>query len=82
MAQRFGGIVVEPAKLRDYCLSDTHPRVRHKARVFRSRLGLTAEDSETLWQALSDAATNRQEELNWCLPTPMSLASAMCWISS
>ncbi len=63
MAQRFGGIVVELAKLRDYCLSDTHPRGRHKSRVFRSRLGLTAADSDTLRQALLNAATNRQDDL-------------------
>jgi hypothetical protein len=63
VAQRFDGIVVEIAKLRDYCLSDTHPRGRHKARVFRSRLGLTAADAELLRQTLLDAATNRQDDL-------------------
>jgi hypothetical protein len=55
--------VVEAAKLRDYCLNDAHPRGRHKARIFRSRLGLTAADIETLGQALLDAATNRQDDL-------------------
>jgi hypothetical protein len=63
LAQRFSSIVVEPAKLRDYCLNDAHPRGRHKARVFRSRLGLTAADTETLRHALLDAATNRQDHL-------------------
>jgi hypothetical protein len=63
LAQRFSSIVVEPAKLRDYCLNDAHPRGRHKARVFQSRLGLTAADTETLRQALLDAATNRQDDL-------------------
>jgi hypothetical protein len=63
LAQRFGGILVELAKLRDYCLSDTHPRGRHKARVFRSRLGLTADDAEWLRQVLLDAARDRQDEL-------------------
>jgi len=63
LAQRFNAIVVEPAKLRDYCLSDTHPRGRHNARVFRSRLGLTAADSDTLRQSLLDASTNRQDDL-------------------
>lgn len=29
--------VVGLAKLRDYCLSPTHPRGRHKARVFAVR---------------------------------------------
>jgi hypothetical protein len=63
LAQRFNAIVVEPAKLRDYCLSDTHPRGRHKARVFRSRLGLTAADTDTLQQAMLNAATNCQDDL-------------------
>jgi hypothetical protein len=63
LAQRFGNIVVEIAKLRDYCLSDTHPRGRHKARVFRSRLGLTAGDAESLRRTLLDAAHDRQDDL-------------------
>ena len=33
--------VVEPAKLRDYCLDPIHPRGRHKARVFARALGLS-----------------------------------------
>ncbi|HSZ55379.1 MAG TPA: hypothetical protein VK797_06950 [Tepidisphaeraceae bacterium] len=63
MAQRFSDIVVEIAKLRDYCLSDTHPRGRHKARVFRSRLGLTVRDADSLRQALVDAARDHQDDL-------------------
>lgn len=61
-----GSIVVDLAKLRDYCLSDAHPRGRHKARVFRSRLGLTAGDAEWLRRTLLDAAHDRQDDL---LPT-------------
>jgi len=63
LGQRFGSIVVEIAKLRDYCLSDSHPRGRHKARVFRSRLGLTANDTEFLQRALLDAARDWQDDL-------------------
>jgi hypothetical protein len=44
--------VVEIAKVRDYCLSATHFRGRHKARVFASALGLTADDAEELRQLL------------------------------
>jgi hypothetical protein len=62
MAQRFGCIVIETAKLRDYCLSDTHPRGRHKARIFRSRLRWTDADAGLLRQALLDAARDRQDE--------------------
>jgi hypothetical protein len=63
VSQRFGSIAVDIVKLRDYCLSDTHPRGRHKARVFRSRLGLTAADAEWLGQALLDAAQHRQDDV-------------------
>jgi len=66
LAKRFSNIVVEIAKLRDYCLSETHPRGRHNARVFRSRLGLTASDADLLRNALLDAARDREDEL---LPT-------------
>ena len=47
--------VVEMRKLRDYCLSPEHPRGKHKARVFASALGLTAEDSEELRDTLLSA---------------------------
>ncbi len=63
MTQLFDSIVVDIAKLRDYCLSDTHPRGRHKARVFRARLGLTARDAQRLRQALLDAAHDRRKDL-------------------
>jgi hypothetical protein len=63
VAQRFGRIVIETAKLRDYCLSDTHPRGRRKARIFRSRLGWAAADAGLLRQALIDAAQDRLDEL-------------------
>jgi len=43
--------IIEPEKIRDYCLSESHPRGRHKARVFLAALGLTADD----WPELSDA---------------------------
>jgi hypothetical protein len=33
--------VVDDAKLMDYCLSPTHPRGRHKARLFAAALGIT-----------------------------------------
>jgi len=55
-------VVVDLAKLRDYCLSATHPRGRHKARVFQSALGFTASDAELLRSALLDAA--RTEDAN------------------
>jgi hypothetical protein len=53
--------VVDIAKLRDYCLSTTHPRGKHKARVFLARLGLSAGDAEYLLNLLLAAAFNEVE---------------------
>jgi hypothetical protein len=63
LTQGFGDIVVDAVKLRDYCLSEAHPRGRHKARVFRSRLGLSAADAALLRQSLLDACRSRANEL-------------------
>ena len=50
---------IDIAKLRDYCLSPTHLRGRHKARVFAAALGIHAADAEWLrdiiLQSLADA---------------------------
>ena len=62
-APRIRTVVVELAKLRDYCLNEGHPRGRHKARVFRSRLGLTSADSEWLRETLASAAVRRLADL-------------------
>jgi hypothetical protein len=48
--------VVDDAKLLDYCLSPTHPRGRHKARVFASALGITAAEADRLKAGLIAAA--------------------------
>jgi hypothetical protein len=47
--------VVEIEKLRDYCLSTSHPRGRHKAYVFVTVLGLTADDAGELRAAILSA---------------------------
>jgi hypothetical protein len=52
----FSKAVVDIAKLRDYCLDDSHPRGRFKARVFLAALGLTRADAELLQNALLAAA--------------------------
>ena len=64
MAIAFGSIVVEIAKLRDYCLSRSHPRGRHKARFFRARLGLTEGDAELLRRSLVDAVNLHASDLH------------------
>jgi len=60
--QRFESIEVDISKLRDYCLSETHPRGRHKARVFQSRLGLTADNAEFLRQVLLAAVGENEAD--------------------
>ena len=53
---------IDIAKLRDYCLSPTHPRGRHKARIFYSALGIKSEDAEWLRQNLLAALPEAQAE--------------------
>jgi len=48
--------VVDIEKLTEYALNPTHPSGRHKARVFASALGLTAQDSEFLRDVLLEKA--------------------------
>jgi hypothetical protein len=52
--------IVELEKLRDYCLSESHPRGKHKACVFATALGLTASDAFELRDAILSAV--RTEE--------------------
>ena len=59
----FSDVVVDRAKLEAYCLSDTHPRGRHKARVFRAKLGLTASDADAVRQRLLEAVRDRPTDL-------------------
>ena len=44
--------VADIAKLRDYCLNPSHPRGRHKARMFAAVLGLEQADAEFLREEL------------------------------
>lgn len=48
--------IVDIVKLREYCLSQAHPRGRHKARVFVAALNLTQSDAEFLRDELLRAA--------------------------
>jgi hypothetical protein len=44
--------VVDIRKLRDYCLNLEHDDGKHKARLFLSKLGMTADNAEGLRQIL------------------------------
>ncbi len=50
-------------KLRDYCLNPDHPHGKHKARVFASVLGFTAEDAAELRRILLVAARTQEVQI-------------------
>ena len=50
--------ILEIRKLEDYCLSSSHPRGRHKARVFRQALALQQSDAAWLRDAMLGAAAD------------------------
>ncbi|MDO9302148.1 MAG: hypothetical protein Q7T89_12230 [Anaerolineales bacterium] len=52
--------IVDIEKLRDYCLSESHPRGKHKARVFTTALGLTATDVFELRDAILSAVQTEE----------------------
>ncbi|MEK7808592.1 MAG: DUF6883 domain-containing protein [Chloroflexota bacterium] len=54
---------VEIEKLREYCLNSSHPRGKHKARVFKAALGLTDDDADALRQKLIEIAPTVEAEL-------------------
>ncbi|MBT8036524.1 MAG: hypothetical protein KJO21_03165 [Verrucomicrobiae bacterium] len=46
--------VIDLTKLCDYCLNSEHPRGKHKARVFESSIGMTADHAEELSALILD----------------------------
>ena len=52
--------VLDIRKIEDYCLNPSHPRGRHKARVFREALDLRRTDAGWLRDALLVAAHSRE----------------------
>lgn len=48
--------VLDIRKIDDYCLNPSHPRGRHKARVFREALGIERNDAQLLRGILLTAA--------------------------
>ncbi|NHC34822.1 DUF6883 domain-containing protein [Scytonema millei] len=55
--------VVDIRKLRDYCLSLEHEKGKHKARLFLSALGITADNAEELRQLLLEAVKIHKAQL-------------------
>ena len=48
--------ILDIRKIEDYCLNPSHPRGRHKARVFREALDLQRSDAAWFRDALLEAA--------------------------
>lgn len=55
--------VVDIRKLRDYCLNLEHDDGKHKARLFLSTLGLTADNAEELRQILLEVIQSHETRL-------------------
>ncbi len=47
-------VIVDIKKLEGYCLNTSHPRGKHKAKVFKSVLGLTTNDAKLLRAKLKE----------------------------
>ena len=54
------GAILDIRKIEDYCLSPSHPRGRHKARVFREALDLQRGDAAWLRDVLLEAARSSE----------------------
>jgi hypothetical protein len=55
--------VVDIRKLRDYCLNPEHDDGKHKARLFLSLLGMTADAAEELRQILLEVIQSHEARL-------------------
>jgi hypothetical protein len=52
--------ILDIRKIQDYCLNPSHPRGRHKARVFRKALDLQRSDAAWLRDVLLEAARSSE----------------------
>jgi hypothetical protein len=52
--------ILDIRKIEEYCMSPSHPRGRHKARVFRDALDLQRSDAAWLRDVLLDAALSSE----------------------
>lgn len=56
--------VVDIRKLRNYCLNPEHREGKHKARLFLSALGMTADNAEDLQQILLEVVKTSEVQLS------------------
>jgi hypothetical protein len=58
--------ILDIRKIEDYCLNSSHPRGRHKARVFREALDLQRSDAAWLRDVLLETAhSSDASRLRW-----------------
>ena len=55
--------IIDIRKLRDYCLKPLHDEGQHKARLFATTLGMTADDAEGLRNLLLEAVITHEARL-------------------
>lgn len=55
--------VVDIRKLHDYCLNPDHDQGKHKARLFSTLLGMTADDAEELRKILLEVVRTHEAQL-------------------
>jgi hypothetical protein len=55
--------IIDIRKIREYCLNPSHPRGRHKARVFRDALGVERSDAAWLRGVLLEGARSGEASL-------------------
>ena len=55
--------VVDIRKLRDYCLNPDHDEGKHKARLFSSILGMTADNAEELREILLEVIKTQEARI-------------------
>lgn len=59
-------VIVDIRKLRDYCLNPLHKNGKHKARLFDTILGITADNAEELCNILLKSVKVHNAQLGRC----------------
>jgi hypothetical protein len=85
-------VIIPIEKLLGYCLNPEHTRGKHKARVFKAVLGITANNVEELEALVRQAALEgeiiqeretdfgREIKLDWTIPGTDSVELRTIWI--
>jgi hypothetical protein len=84
--------IIPIAKLTGYCLNPNHTKGKHKAKVFKSALGITADNVELLIHLIQQAAVQgeivqarttdfgQEFKLDWEIPGQDGLLLRTIWI--